>query len=129
MQGAPKRAAPSREASSRAAAPEVRTRFDRRDQVAAIVALVAGIAIAFLDSRPGWDDTGITAVCLAVAAAFAAAIAGRRPWLWAIASGIWVPLVEVRSLEIGGPFLSFSFAGVGAAVGWLMVQGDRGRAK
>ena len=95
--------------------------------MAAVVGVAAGVVIASVDSRPGWDDTGVTAVALAIAAAVTAAISGRRPWLWALVIAIWVPALEVRSLASGGPLLAVVFAGAGAAVGWLVVRGGRSR--
>jgi hypothetical protein len=89
-----------------------------REVVLGIVALAAGLAIAVLDSRPGWDDTGITAVLLAVAAGLVAAASGRRPWLWAILVGIWVPVVEIPATGGTGPILALAFAGIGALAGY-----------
>lgn len=84
------------------------------------VALVGGVLIGYIDSRPGWDDTAITAVSLLLAGGVAAFVAGRHPWLIAIAAGIWVPLLELPSLASGGPLAALLFAGVGAAIGWLV---------
>lgn len=90
---------------------------DRQTSLAAAISITAGLAVAWMDSRPGYDDTAITAVSLALAAAAATVIAGRRPWLWAIATGIWVPLAELRDLANSGPLLALAFAAVGAAAG------------
>ena len=84
------------------------------------IAGVAGIAIGYVDSRPGWDDTGITAVSLLLAAGIAAFVARRFPWLVAVATGIWVPLFELPYLASGGPLAALVFAAVGAAIGWLI---------
>jgi hypothetical protein len=84
------------------------------------IALVAGIAIGYIDSRPGWDDTGITAVSLLLAGGLAAFVARRLPWLVALATGIWVPLFEIPYVASGGPLAALVFAGAGAAVGWLI---------
>ena len=87
------------------------------------IAVVAGIAIGYVDSRPGWDDTGITAVSLVLAGGMAAFVAGRRPWLIALATGIWVPLLELPSLASGGPLAALVFAAVGAVIGWFVGRG------
>jgi hypothetical protein len=84
------------------------------------IALVAGILIGYVDSRPGWDDTAITAFSLLLASGIAAAIADRAPWLFAIATGIWVPLFELPDLAGGGSLAAFAFAAVGAAIGWFV---------
>jgi hypothetical protein len=86
------------------------------------IALAMGIVIGFVDSRPGWDDTGITVVSLLLASGVAAGVAGRVPWLIALATGIWVPLFELSGLASGGPVLAVAFSGLGAAIGWLAAR-------
>ena len=56
------------------------------------VAILLGLAIAWVDSRPHWDDTGITAGSLLLSAGLLGLIGPRRPWLWALGIGLWVPL-------------------------------------
>jgi hypothetical protein len=53
--------------------------------------LLGGVAIAWVDTRPGWDDTGITAGLVLIAAA-ASAFARTPPWLSAalVAGPMWV---------------------------------------
>ena len=55
------------------------------------VAITMGLAIAWVDSRPHWDDTGITAGSLLLSAGLLGLIGPRRPWLWALGIGMWVP--------------------------------------
>jgi hypothetical protein len=57
-----------------------------------VAALALGLAIGWIDSRPHWDDSGITTGLLLLSAALMGLIGPRRPWLWALAIGIWVPL-------------------------------------
>ena len=65
-------------------------------------ALVAGWAIAVVDAQPTWDDTGITAGAMALAAAAFGFLGPRRPWLWALAVGLWIPAHSVvRSPALG----------------------------
>jgi hypothetical protein len=90
--------------------------------IALAISLVAGIAIGWMDSRPGFDDTGITAVGLVLAACLASFVAGRAPWLWAVSTGIWVPLFELPGLASGGPLLALVFSGLGSAAGWLAAR-------
>jgi len=73
--------------------------------------LLALLSIGYLDSRPGWDDTGITAALLLLLAAVAAGLSGRRPWLWGLLVGAWVPF-----FEIGGPGGLASLAGLAIAL-------------
>ena len=59
------------------------------------VAVLAGLAIAWIDSRPTWDDTGVTAGMLLLSAAAIALVAPRRVWLIALCVGIWIPLQAI----------------------------------
>lgn len=94
----------------------------RRDLVAAVVAVGFGLAIAYMDSRPGFDATAITAGALAFSGAAAAFLSGRRPWLWALATGAWVPLFEIRDASMLAPLAALVFAGVGATLGWFAAR-------
>ena len=86
------------------------------------IALVAGIAIGYMDSRPGFDDTGVTAAALVFAAAIASLIARRAPWLIAVVTGIWVAIFELSSIGSGGPVAALALAGIGASFGWLVAR-------
>jgi uncharacterized membrane protein len=95
--------------------------------IAGAIALIGGLTIAYMDSRPGYDDTGVAAVLLIAVAAIAAAIAGRRPWLWALLVGIWTPIIEISSGGSTGSLLALAFAAAGAVVGYLAARGARSR--
>src|SRR4029079_10573434 len=47
-----------------------------RERLGIAVGVVLGLALAFVDSRPGFDDTGITAVLLIAAALVSVLVAG-----------------------------------------------------
>ncbi|MSR22317.1 MAG: hypothetical protein EXR92_02045 [Gemmatimonadetes bacterium] len=51
------------------------------------VALAAGTVIGYVDSRPTWDDAGITAGSIFLAAAFLATMRPRTAWLVGLAVG------------------------------------------
>ena len=53
--------------------------------------MLIGLGIAYVDSRPGWDDTGITAFLLLLSAGLLALLSPPQPWLVALAIGIWIP--------------------------------------
>ncbi len=98
-----------------------------RDLAAAAVAVVAGLLIAFVDSRPGWDAAGITVGSLVAASFIAALISGHWPWLWALLSGVWIPLVELpapASAESAGPapLAALVFTMTGAVIGWAVTR-------
>ena len=94
----------------------------RRELLAVPLAVGAGLAIALLDSRPGWDDTGITAVLLLLAAFASAALAGRRPWLWALLVGGWIPLFEIPGSGQPVALVALVFAAAGALGGYGLAR-------
>jgi hypothetical protein len=66
-----------------------RTRILHRSLL--VIASLAGIAIAYIDSRPTWDDAGVTAGAMALVAAALGLLGPERPWRWALAVGLWIP--------------------------------------
>jgi len=95
-----------------------RSRVLHRALLPAAAAL--GLLIAYVDSRPSWDDTGISAGALMIAAGILGLIGPRRPWAWALGVGIWIPaLAMVRSPAPGtlGMLLVLVFPFAGAYLG------------
>lgn len=86
------------------------------------VALALGLLIAFADSSPGWDSTGITAGALVLAAGATAYVGRSRPWLWAMLVGLPVPVVEIAGNGSAGSVLALVFACAGATVGWAFAR-------
>lgn len=88
------------------------------------LATLDGLAIAWIDSRPGWDDTGVTVGLLVLSAGFWSLFARRRAWAIALAVGAWIPAAalvksgDVRFLAI----LLFPLAGAyaGGAIGSIL---------
>jgi hypothetical protein len=86
----------------------------------ALAALAFGTVVGWIDSRPGWDDTGVTAGLLAIGAAFVTAVAGRRPWLWALLIGAPLPIIELAGAGAWASLAAIVFAAVGASLGLLI---------
>jgi hypothetical protein len=100
-----------------------RQRGRMRDGILLLVATVVGIAIAYVDSRPSWDDAGVTACALLAGAALLGVAAPRRPWLWGIATGIWTVGAAVASAPASrsaGMLLILAFPLAGAYAGSLL---------
>lgn len=96
-----------------------------RDNIALVVAAIGGLAIAWIDTSPGWDDTGITAGLLVMGAGVAAGISGRRPWLWALLVGLPTPIVELAQGGDPAVLAALGFAAIGAAAGYLIARAIR----
>ena len=88
-----------------------------------LLLVLAGVGIAYVDSRPTWDDAGVTAFSMMLAGAALGFAARRRPWLLALAIGVWIPLHALLQhpslgslpmlLVVGFP-LAGTYAGVAA---------------
>lgn len=86
-----------------------------RAVLAATFALALGAGVAWLDTRPKWDDTGVTAGCLLFAAGVVAVV-GVRWWQAALLVACPLVLVEYRSAGLG-IVVALAFTTAGAAVG------------
>ena len=91
-----------------------------------VVALVIGGLIAYVDSRPKWDDTGVTAAAIFVSCALLGAAGPDRPWLWALAVGVWIPMYGIATSGNYGTLLAipFAFAGSYAGMGLRRLGAD-----
>ncbi len=81
------------------------------------VALLVGLALGWIDSRPGFDATGITVVALLAGSAAISAWSPRHAWRWALALGGFVPLFELSQGGSPASLVALGFAGAGALVG------------
>jgi hypothetical protein len=85
-----------------------------------LIAIVIGHVFAYIDSRSTWDDTGVLAVSIAAVCAILAYLYPRRPWMWSLAVGVWIPLHNLIHNGNFGSFLALAFAAAGAYLGaWL----------
>ena len=96
------------------------------------LAILTGLFIAFVDSRPTWDDTGITAGAMLLSSGLLTLLGYRRPWLIALAIGLWTPLYETylsRNFRFPGvilfPLLVLLIPMIGAYAGWAVRLGIR----
>ena len=81
-----------------------------------IVALALGAAIMWIDTRPSWDDTGVTAGLIFVATAAMGFLSPTRAWLLALAVASWVPAFGL-SHGNAATALAFAFGFGGAYAG------------
>ena len=91
-------------------------------------AAIVGTAIGYLDSRPTWDDTGITVGAIFLAAAILAALRPRSAWLAGFLVGFPVLAFNVIS---SGRFdsavalvIGLLGAGLGRLVGGALDSGE-----
>lgn len=60
-----------------------------------LIALISGLGLAYVDSRPTWDDTGVLAVGIFLICGILGAVFRDRPWRWAILVGLWIPVYQI----------------------------------
>lgn len=82
------------------------------------VAAVLGLLVTYVDSRPTWDDTGITAGVILLLCGLIALSGYKRPWLLALVVGMWIPLYGILVTHNFGSILVLVIAFIGAYGGW-----------
>jgi hypothetical protein len=85
-----------------------------------VLAVITGICIAWIDSRPNWDDTGITAGLIFSSAAIFGYLATRKPWLIALGVCVWIPLYGNLVSHNYGGFLALVPGFAGAYLGYAI---------
>jgi hypothetical protein len=83
-------------------------------------ALATGAVITWIDTRPTWDDAGVSAGMLLISGGLFGAVEPRRPWLWGLLIGAGIPLLGILRSGNGAALLALGFAVVGAYAGALV---------
>jgi fructose-specific phosphotransferase system IIC component len=68
----------------------------------------------------GWDDTGITAGAILILTGYFGMTIPHRPWLWALAVGIWIPVQGILQDRNFGLITVLIVAFIGAYAGALV---------
>ncbi len=96
------------------------------------VAVLTGLFIAFVDSRPTWNDAGITVGAMLLSSSLLTLLGYRKPWLIALAIGLWMPLYETYlsgNFSLPGviflPLFVLLICFIGAYAGWAVHLGIR----
>jgi len=84
------------------------------------IGLLAGLLLAYVDSLPKWDDTGILVGLMLLTSGLLALLGYRRPWLLALAVGLWIPLHDVFVQHDARIFIVLLIPFIGAYTGWAI---------
>jgi hypothetical protein len=84
-----------------------------------LLALGCGLLITWVDSSPGWDDTGISAAAILLACGIFGIVMPERAWLWALLVGGGIPLLGITMHQNYGSLLALIIAFTGAYLGVL----------
>ena len=87
------------------------------------VAVLAGLFSLYVDTRPTWDDTGILVGGLLLVSGLLTLLGHRRPWLIALAVGIWIPVYEIFKSNDLMMLVVLLIPLIGAYGGWLVRLG------
>lgn len=85
-----------------------------------LLALIIGVAIAYVDSRATWDDAGITAGALFITSAVLAVLSPRAAWLIGVVVGLPVLAFNIVLHGNFGAVMGIVVSLVGAGVGRLV---------
>ncbi len=100
-------------------------RINLMQKILLAVAVLSGLFIAYVDSRPTWDDTGITVGAILLVCGLIALLGYRRPWLLALAVASWLPLYEISTTHNFGSIIALAVGFIGAYGGWAFRIGIR----
>jgi hypothetical protein len=81
------------------------------------LALAVGLGIGLVDTSPHWDDTCITAMAMVCASGLLGILHPRWPWVWALAIGVWIPLLNILQTHNASTIVVLIFPFVGAYLG------------
>ena len=82
--------------------------------------ILAGLFLAWIDSQPRFDDTGILVGLILIFSSLFSGLSGRKPWLTALAVGIWIPLHGIFISHNFGSLMAVAVAFVGAFAGYIV---------
>ncbi len=88
-----------------------------------ILAILAGLFFAYLDSRPSWDDTGVLIFGILLTTGILSALSGEYPWLFVLAVGVWIPLHSIVIRQNYDSIIALAPAFIGAFGGWFFRKG------
>jgi len=85
-----------------------------------LLATITGLAIAWIDSRPNWDDTGISVMMVLLASTLFGYISPQKPWLTALAVSVWIPLASIAISNNFGALIALIPGFIGAYFGYFV---------
>jgi len=87
------------------------------------IAILSGLFLAYVEASPNWDDTGLLVISLLVSAGLLTLLGHTRPWLVALAVGLWIPIRYIFQSQDLGMLIVLLFPLVGAYAGWVIRKG------
>jgi hypothetical protein len=88
--------------------------------ILSIIALLAGLFIAWVDTRPTWDDAGLTAAAIFLVTTLLGTAMPSRACVWALIVGGCILLLNLVLRGNYGAGLALVIAFIGAYAGVLL---------
>lgn len=92
----------------------------RNDYIAPAVGLVVGLLLGYVDSRPTWDDTGVTAVAVFCGAALIVSVRPALFWLTGLAVGLPILVMNVVLNANYGSTMAVVIGLIGSVAGYQL---------
>ncbi len=103
----------------------IKERMTTMQKILLAAGILFGLFAAWVDARPTWDDTGILVAGLVLGAGLLTLLGYKRPWLAALAVGIWIPLHDIYLSHDFTLLVVLLFPFFGAYAGWAARLGIR----
>ena len=92
----------------------------RTNTIVVCAALLSGLALAWIDTRPGWDDTGmIVGLVLSLSFVWGTLYRGHF-WVIGLAVGLWIPLANIILTGSFASAVALAVSALGAFTGARM---------
>ncbi len=91
-----------------------------RQKVLLFCSALLGLLIAYTDSRPNWDDAGITVLVLVGGGTIVGLLLEKHPWLFALAIGISIPIMGILARHDLMMLIVLIFPFIGVYTGWAI---------
>ena len=88
--------------------------------ISLIIAITIGLTIAWIDTRPHWNDTGVSVFLILLSSIYCGYLSSQKPWLIALAVSIWVPLFNIIIAHNYGALLALVPGFIGAYIGYFV---------
>lgn len=87
--------------------------------ISILIGIILGTSIAYIDTRPHWNDDGMSVLMILVVSFICGCISSQKTWLIALAVGIWIPLFNIVLDYNYGSFIALIPAFIGAYIGYF----------
>lgn len=93
---------------------------DKRFWLLFAFSVLIGLLIAWIDSSPNWDDTGITVVMIVIAAGVFGYLYPKYSFVWALTVSMWIPLWNIVNSGDYSILIVLLFGFIGAYIGFFI---------